>query len=237
MGASGVESKEEHVLSNAIIMKERMNDIKTKVWSGFFGEELLDEMIDGLDLDEVNMCFLRSFAGEEFRRKEEEEENWTSLTDCDRLRTAFTALKEEGILAVHKPGGTLTSSRRQISTILERMDDKKQFKGYCFYHEQDVEAAVDLGELMIAFGDMEDDSDGSMLIGKKIKQVLEGHDFVVHWNGDCDTRLRIDPINWKWRNYTEMQGPRKGAAMAFAVNRVSINERLEPGSYEWFQFG
>ena len=73
-------------------------------------------------------------------------------------------------------------------------------RGFCFYHEQDVERAVRGVGLMMAFGDVEGDADEkAAAIGREVKQAVERAGLSVPWPGDAGTRLAIPQLDWKRR--------------------------------------
>ena len=46
------------------------------------------------------------------------------------------------------------------------------FTGYCFYHEQDVYAVIATGDLLLAFGDLQDTVEGKLAVGKAVREAF-----------------------------------------------------------------
>jgi len=72
-------------------------------------------------------------------------------------------------------------------------------KGYCFYHGQDLERAVNGEGLFLAFGDLDAIAEQKKAVGEQIKACLERHGFEVEWNGDPERRMAIVKLEWKRR--------------------------------------
>lgn len=66
---------------------------------------------------------------------------------------------------------------------------------YAFYHEQDAKSAAETGELYLGFGpfDLSGDSDARVLrAGRKIVQAAKSVGFQVDWDGDAESRIRLE---------------------------------------------
>jgi len=85
--------------------------------------------------------------------------------------------------------------------LIKRLRERGRsgIRGYCFYHGQDVERAVNGGGLWIAFGDLDAIPEQKSLMGRQIKACLERHGLKVEWNGDPERRLAIPKLDWKRR--------------------------------------
>jgi hypothetical protein len=71
--------------------------------------------------------------------------------------------------------------------------------GFCFYHEQDVESALESKGIWIAFGGFDQEEVTTAKVGGVAKEALEAHGFKVMWNGNSETRLSIPDFDWKRR--------------------------------------
>jgi hypothetical protein len=96
------------------------------------------------------------------------------------------------------PGYSLTDGFGEVFEILKSRN-RKNVKGYCYYHAQDLESAVAGAGLMIAFGDLEDGRIKSIEIGTQVKEILQNSGFKVEWDGNPDNRIFITKLNWKRR--------------------------------------
>src|SRR5258705_3108158 len=75
--------------------------IKAHVWSGFYSEEDVYQMIEDVLDENADEDLLRAAVLPEFRRKRQAEATWPTTTDCDRLDDAFAELNDDGVIALH----------------------------------------------------------------------------------------------------------------------------------------
>jgi hypothetical protein len=115
------------------------------------------------------------------------------------LDAAFSSLNGIGIIALGNAGYEMSDGLSDVGEALHKKGGAA-VKGYCFYHGQDVERAVDGLGLYIAFGDLNNDKVTKIEIGHIVKQMLESKGFVVDWNGQSETRLKIPQFDWKRRS-------------------------------------
>jgi uncharacterized protein DUF6891 len=130
-----------------------------------------------------------------------EQRAWPKETDCDRLRQVFDILNENGILALEDLGWTHSDGYHEIHERHEGLSDKEAITGFCFFHEQDVEGAVQQGNLFLSFGGIDpelEESDGPA-VGKITVDELQRAGFQVKWNGTFDKRIEISNFDWKRR--------------------------------------
>ena len=175
--------------------------IRVWVWSGFYSlADVLDMLADWDedDEDDFDKQLLEEYARSEFQAKREAEVTWPPVTDCDRLDAAFNALNGMGIIALHNAGYTISDGISDVSEVLAA-SDRDKIKGYCFYHEQDLERAVDGHGLMLAFGDIADTAAGKRAVGELVKAELERRGFVVEWDGVAEKRIDLPGIVWQRR--------------------------------------
>lgn len=175
-----------------------MECITKWVWSGLYESEEVREMMDDLLEPDCDVDELEAFIEREFERKVAAEASWPAETDCDRLDGVFDRLHEDGICALSNAGYTMSDGRSDVAEAVGEAP-KGQYHGYCFYHGQDVERAVDGDGLMIAFGDLADDEARSLAVGRQVAEALSGAGFEVSWNGTVATRISIPSFDWKRR--------------------------------------
>ena len=177
--------------------------IRVWVWSGFYSlpdvlEMLEDCYEDDGDEEDADKQMLEEYAESEFQAKREAEATWPPVTDCTRLDAAFDDLNGMGIIALHNAGYTLSDGISDVAEVLAE-SDRDKVKGYCFYHEQDVERAIDGHGLMLAYGDIEDTAEGKLAVAELVKAELEQQGFMVEWNGDPEVRIDLPRIVWQRR--------------------------------------
>lgn len=171
--------------------------IKNAVWSGFYGPDEVQRMIDDVLEDDADEEMLRAAVAPEFDHKAAEELTWPVVTDCDRLDRAFDSLNENGIIALHNTGYEMSDGHCEVGEVLHERG-RSSVRGFCFYHGQDVEDAVRGGPLYVAFGDLEADAGPNLEVGRIVKQALEAEGLVVEWNNDPEKRI-IVKLDWKRR--------------------------------------
>ncbi|MEZ2311815.1 hypothetical protein AB6809_34980 [Paraburkholderia sp. RCC_158] len=136
-------------------------------WSGFIDPNDVREMMGDFLEPDCDVARSEAFVESESQRKAAAEASWPSETDCDRLGRVFDRLDEEGICALSKAGYTTLDGHSDVSEAV-REAPKRRYYGYCFYHGQDIERALDGHGLMIAFGDFVDDKDRSAAVGCRV---------------------------------------------------------------------
>ena len=126
---------------------------------------------------------------------------WPKVTDCNRLTKAFKKLDKEGILCRENFSCCTRCGHAQINEeIEERIEEDKDFEpfGYAFYHEQDVESAVESNEICIAFGSWDGDDAADCAVGRKIVQVISAQGLQVDWDETAEQRIMVS-LDWKRR--------------------------------------
>lgn len=174
------------------------DQISTWVWSGFYNHEEVNASLDDVLEGDVDESMLRALIDEEFQRKALEEKSWPEITDCDRLDDVFDDLNGAMIIALQNAGYTTSDGHDDVGAIHARQPHGT-YKGYCFYHGQDLERAVAGEGLWLAFGDMKDTGVGKTAIAAAIIEALKHHGFAVEWNGSVQTRIRVPKIHWQRR--------------------------------------
>jgi hypothetical protein len=167
------------------------------VWSGFYNRADVARMLPDILAREQSSDF-SAVIEQEFRVKEAAEAGWPKVTDCDRLRIAFNSLLKQGICALHKTGYEMSDGYSAVSEEIAAAP-REQYRGYCFYHGQDVEAAIEGHGLNIAYGDLKDETEASIRIGNLVRNVLEENTLKVVWDGSNQTRLLLPTIKWQRR--------------------------------------
>jgi hypothetical protein len=175
-----------------------LDAIKTYVWSGFYSPADVQQAIGDLLEEGADEAMLRAAVLPEFEKKARAELGWPPETDCDRLDAAFESLEEQGILALHNAGNTMSDGHEDAAAILEESGDAT-FVGYCFYHGQDVERAIAGGGLLIAFDHVEGDVPDKKVIGQAVQAALEAEGLATEWNDDPETRINLPDFDWKRR--------------------------------------
>ena len=172
--------------------------IKKWIWSGFYTESNVKEMIYDMLEEGCDENKLLSTIASEFQKKVESEKNWPEITDYEKLHSVFYKLHEDGICALHNSGYTMSDGFEDVSQVVHDAP-KNHYHGFCFYHGQDVEGAVDGRGLMIAFGSLENEEQKSVEVGNLLLSSLNNAGFKVDWDGTTKSRVFLPEISWQKR--------------------------------------
>ena len=180
-------------------------EIRRLVWSGFYDAPAVREIVleEIFEPGEIDPDWVEQRIDEEFARKLEVERAWPAVTDCDKLDRAFDELNETGIIALQNAGFTQDEGIEDVTAEYEELGGEDSLvEGYCFYHGQDLERAVDGEGLLLTFGDIQGDDARGVEIGARIVEVLHRHGLAVEWTGTIDQRIELPEIEWR-RRYVE----------------------------------
>ena len=175
--------------------------LRALVWSGFFNEDDFQLQLEDLSYDEQaapHLDTLRQYGEALMEEKREADSGWPVRTDWDRLAQAFEALERDAILATHNSGYTTSDAHHDAWEII-RGDPAGQWRGFAYYHEQDVERTVDGMPLLLGFDAVADGEDAKRAVGEAVAAGLRDAGFTVDWNGDPETRMGVTDIDWKKR--------------------------------------
>lgn len=185
--------------------------IVNKVRMGFDAKEVIQEMIleqveDEELEDEVSEDWINETVAAEFKKVKQESKTWSHPTDPEKLAKAFDELCAQNIIALHNAGFETSDGEQEVVDIeIQLRDNGKQSDGYCFYHEQDLERAIDPDSknLMIAFQKINNSDDAvTLAVGKIVAAKLREHGFTIRWNENPQQKIEIVDINWH-KQYNE----------------------------------
>lgn len=183
------------------VFRHYSEQLRLLIWSGFFDRQEFQFYLDDLSYDDDAAAYLdelRRYGEEEFARKLEAESNWPEQTDWDRLNDAFQALNRDGVLALHSAGYTSGDAHSDAWEMIHGKPGK--WLGFCFYHGQDVERAVQGMPLFIGFDAVADSVEAKKEVGNRVASALRHAGFTLDWNGDPETRMAITNLDWKKRS-------------------------------------
>lgn len=180
--------------------------ITTKVNMGFDDADFIKEMAKDTAQDEemhksVSDSWIDKTVDQKVSEQLEASKSWPSPTDPEKLAMAFNELCKSKIIALHLAGFTTSDGERDIVEIEQDLRSRGVISdGYCFYHEQDLQRAVDPAQknLMIAFQKIDNNDDYvTVAIGLIVSDKLRKYGFKVNWNESVNQKIKIEDINWQ----------------------------------------
>lgn len=183
------------------IKDEALKQLEQDILFGFESEEELFESISEMfyNEDDFDNKWLKTKISTAFLDHQKESLHWEKPTDFDRIVQAFDQLNKEKIVSLHKAGYTRQDAESDCNEIIQELSAIGiTAKGYCYYHAQDLEGAIqDNGVLYIGYGSIDQNGKAALLIANQIVAILELHGFQTEWNGSLDKRIEIKSLNWK----------------------------------------
>ncbi len=189
---------------------ETREDITIAVKAGYesrddlirFASEDLARALGGRDV----MRLVTRMVDRALADQRKREQGWKTPTDCDRLARAFAALERSGIVARQNFSDCTTCG---VTEIKGEMDDArkagKRVRGYVFFHEQDVEHAVEDGALYLSYGAAESSEAAQLAIAREVVASLKQAGLDVAWSGRLAERIGLS-LEWKRRRFTRPPG-------------------------------
>ena len=165
---------------------------------------IVEQIVDSLLEPNEDHSALRSYASEQFKLKEEAEQSWPKVTDCDRLFAAFLKLNSSGVIAIHEAGWDKGEALHNCIQQYKNRNEPAEVFGVCYYTQQDVDDAIENQSMHLGFNSSvpEREEIDSAKTAKLICQILSEHGIQNEWNENLNSRIQIK-IDWKWRNFTE----------------------------------
>jgi hypothetical protein len=186
---------------------EVRDEIGVLVRAGFYTRERLVEIIceEMYSPGELERADVENAVDEAWSALVAEQKSWPAETDCDRLDRVFTSLNAAGVIALQNAGITQSDGYEDVRERYDHLragsGDASNIMGYCFYHGQDLNHAVQGGHLYLAFGPMDprqEETEGPR-VGQHIVATLTKEGFNVEWNGEFSTRILVTGMKWMKR--------------------------------------
>lgn len=128
-----------------------------------------------------------------------EEAGWKGLTDCDRLDEAFAALNQQGIVARQDFSCCNNCGFTEIWDEIEKEEQEHPVEGYVFYHLQCTERAIESGQLLMAYGSVEEGKGLLARVANKVVAELRRVGLNGSWGGTDGHPIVVDGIVWRRR--------------------------------------
>lgn len=175
--------------------------VSALIAGGFFNEDDLETFLADMAFDPdaaPHAGAVRDHARAAMAEKRAAEAGWPAVTDWDRLARAFAALEADGILALHNAGMTTSDAHGDAWDLINR-SPPGNWRGFAFYHWQDVERAMAGEALFIGYDAVAKGAEAKSVIGAAIVAALQAEGFAPNWNRDPETRLDVPGIVWQKR--------------------------------------
>lgn len=182
---------------------EQLQLVERWIGYGYHAAEVIEGWIEenaaadaGIDLKRV-----KAFAATAFAKKLAAEAQWPEDTDTDRLDRAFAALHEQGICAVQWAGDTLDEGLASVGDKINADGvPEDRYQGYCFFHSQDMDHALDGEGLMLAFGPVDAETEADAVrIGRRVCEALQREGLQTEWDGTVECRIAVPGLRWQRR--------------------------------------
>ncbi|HTU90671.1 MAG TPA: hypothetical protein VMF69_11400 [Gemmataceae bacterium] len=125
--------------------------------------------------------------------------SWEEHTDCDRLDEAFAALNRQGIVARQNFSCCNNCGFTEIWDEIEEEEKRQPVEGYVFYHLQATETAIASGQLLMAYGCVEEDKAAFVRVAKKVVAELRRAGLNASWGGTVYHPIVVEGIVWRRR--------------------------------------
>ena len=181
------------------------------VWCGFHADAdiawmITDEHLDPDELTAEDRAWVKAEAARACAAKRAAEAEWPAETEYDRLEAVFAQLRSEKVIALHRAGNTLSDGHDDVREAWRAAGRLASgIRGCCFYHAQDLDAAVRDGRLYLAFSggmipEIEQRDANTVAIGHRIVELLRTAGFEARWSGDINERIEAELGQWRKRS-------------------------------------
>lgn len=182
------------------------DSIVSQIRMGFWPVDIIKEVVieqveDNEFEDEISEEWVNKLVDVEFEKLTLESKSWDKPTDTDKLINAFDELCSLNIIALHNAGYTTSEGEEEVVAVeIELRKRGIVSDGYCFYHAQDLERAIDpeSKSLLIAFQKIDNsDKEVTLKVGKQVVEILEKNGITVKWNGNVNEKIEIPNFTWR----------------------------------------
>lgn len=142
---------------------------------------------------------IRRITAELLAAHRAEQAGWEGTTDCDRLDEAFAALNRQGIVARQDFSSCNKCGFTEIWDEVEEEEKQQPVEGYVFYHLQATETAIESGQLLMAYGCVEEDEATFVRVANRIVAELRRVGLNASWGGTAYHPIVVDGIVWRRR--------------------------------------
>ncbi|MEM8671383.1 MAG: hypothetical protein AAGG48_27935 [Planctomycetota bacterium] len=178
-------------------------EIASLVRSGFYDRDRLIQVFteEMYEPGELNAREVTAEIDTQCVQYETEKQSYPDTTDCERLDRAFEKMNDRGVLALQNAGYTQSDGFEDVGEVYLQHPDQASIIGYCFYHGQDLQRAVNGGGLYFAFGPVDpvDEQTVGIDVGNIVREELKNAGLSVEWDGTFEQRLGVPKVKWQKR--------------------------------------
>jgi len=179
-----------------------LNQIELHVRGGFApAGDIVDMVLETCESEELDHDELHGLVRASLRELRKQARAWPEVTDCDRLDVAFRALCSRGVIALQNAGYTQSDGYHDVGQALRSCPEPAAILGYCFFHGQDLERAVNGDGVYLAFGPIDPNLEQTVgpQVGKMVIEELGRAGLESIWNGSFGQRILVPKVDWKKR--------------------------------------
>jgi hypothetical protein len=161
-------------------------------------EDAAHYALENYERDDLHPEILRLTA-ELIASHQAEQASWEGKTDCDSLDEAFAALNRQGIVARQDFSCCNNCGFTEIWDEIAEQEKRLPIEGYVFYHLQATERAIESGQLLMAYGCVEEDEAALVQVANKVMAELRRVGLKASWGGTANHPIVVDGIVWRRR--------------------------------------
>jgi hypothetical protein len=129
------------------------------------------------------------------------DKNGKEASPLGKLRLAFAAMEERGIVAEGRWWCCGTCGNYAMGDLWKQSAEHESPLGYCFFHEQDWDSYLADGTVYLAYQSF---TGPSQCVGRIITDCLDSVGLEWEWNGSAKTRILVklcdgEPMDRTWR--------------------------------------
>jgi hypothetical protein len=128
-----------------------------------------------------------------------EQAHWETPTDCDRLDLAFAALNQQGIVARQDFSCCNNCGHTDIWDEIDEVEEGPPVEGYVFYHFQCTERAIESGQLLLAYGAVDEGEEALAHVANRVVRALRAAGLDAKWEGSAGHPIVVDGLVWRRR--------------------------------------
>ena len=162
-------------------------------------EELVEYLRDSYPVEEDDVTDITSLAESVLYKLISEQAEWPKdeMEDMRKLISAFRALERKGVVSRASYSCCSRCGNGEI-----RAEALSQHVGYCYFHEQDLDACIERRGLVLRHGVIGDDFEDLKKrteIARILVQTMEEAGLKVIWNQDPEKVIELPGFKWRVR--------------------------------------